>query len=53
MRLPKQKLVENTEAFVRGQKGEQLPALRRCGNRQIFQYQGEFSINIMMKACES
>ncbi|MFR6581113.1 MAG: DUF815 domain-containing protein [Ruminococcus sp.] len=26
--IPKQKLIENTEAFVRGRKSQQLPAFR-------------------------
>ena len=39
--IAKKKLIDNTEAFVRGKRGEQLSSLRRCGNRKIIFHQGD------------
>ena len=37
--IPKQKLIENTEAFVRGRKANNCLLFGDAGTGQIFQYQ--------------
>lgn len=48
--LAKQKLIDNTEAFVRGKEANKLSSLRRCRNRKVHQYKGT-PISIMTGDC--